>query len=301
VAEREWETVIALREAWIKWSAADEQIAVTRSYLDDLSGLISIVERMLEAGEMNRLNVRLFQIERLSTEQELALLDGARARLAIEIRQLMGLAPAADVALVPRLHKADAHDASQAIDALVIERNPSLQTLLASYESSERALELEIRKQYPDIVIGPAHEYDSGTHRLGLGVSLPLPIFNANRLAIAQARAERERAMAALHAALEDVLSALAAADVDLEAAARRRRIVEEQIVPMVDAQFSDAREVARLGEVDTWLLLETLRTRFEVKQQLIELLQEESAVVIGRARLIGPAPIAIDELEIEP
>jgi len=294
VVEMEWDTVIALRKAWVTWSAANEQVDVTNNYLEELSSLISIVDGMLSVGELNRLESRLFHIERLTGEQELASLEGMREQAAIEIRRLMGFAPHANVALQPAIRVSDEVQGSLAVEAVIMERNTTLRKLHAEYESAERALELEIRKQYPDINLGAGHEYDDGNNRVGVGVSFPIPIFNGNRLAIAQARAKREKALAELETALESVLTELADANVQHDTAAARRTLVEKQIVPLVDAQFSDAREVARLGEVDTWLLLETLRKRFEVKMQLITFVQDESDAVILRDHVIGPKSVVM-------
>ena len=301
VAEKEWRTIVALREAWVKWSAAEEQLALAREYAEEVAALVEIVDEMLEAGEFSRLEARLFQIERLTSAQEIAKLEGASAAAVIELRRLLGLAPEAPLQLERQMGFPVGTPESESTAAMVMSRNPSLMALLADYESREKALELEIRKQYPDITLGPAHEYEDDQHRLGFGVSMPLPIFNANRLGIARALAERERARAELESELESLLSELAAAEARLGAATAQRTLVEEQVVPLVDAQFADAREVARLGEVDTWLLLETLRKRYETKRELIGLVREESVAVIVREMVIGPAIVPAADAEVAP
>ncbi len=74
---------------------------------------------------------------------------------------------------------------------------------MAEYEVAERTFELEIRKQYPDLQIGPGYGLEDGQDQVLMGLSLPLPVLNANRQAIARAEANRSVARASVEAALE--------------------------------------------------------------------------------------------------
>jgi outer membrane protein TolC len=77
---------------------------------------------------------------------------------------------------------------------------------LAEYDAAQAALQLEIAKQYPDIHLGPGYTYDTGTNRIGFGLSgITLPIFDRNEGGIAQAEAKRKEA-AARTAALQDAI-----------------------------------------------------------------------------------------------
>jgi outer membrane protein, heavy metal efflux system len=69
---------------------------------------------------------------------------------------------------------------------------PDILAALQEYEASQSALKLEIAKQYPDIRLGPAYEWDQGDNKWSLGFSIELPVFNRNRGPIEEAGARRK-------------------------------------------------------------------------------------------------------------
>ena len=69
--------------------------------------------------------------------------------------------------------------------------NTRLLGALAEYEAAQKDLELAIRKQYPDLRIGPGYEYDQGDDKWSLGVSLELPVLTRHSGGIAAAEGAR--------------------------------------------------------------------------------------------------------------
>ena len=63
---------------------------------------------------------------------------------------------------------------------------------MAAHDTSEAELQREIRKQYPELEIGPGFEHDGGDSKVGLGIGLSLPLWNRNKEGIAQASATRD-------------------------------------------------------------------------------------------------------------
>ena len=57
----------------------------------------------------------------------------------------------------------------------------------------------------------------------------------------------------------------------------------------MLDEQSSEVERLVELGEVDTFLLLETVSRRFEAKSRLLDLRGDEIGAAIEIARLLGP------------
>jgi len=62
-------------------------------------------------------------------------------------------------------------------------------------------------------------------------------------------------------------------------------------IVPLVDAQYVDARQVARLGEVNTLVLLESLTRLQAAKVGLVEAARDEAIAAIDLDEIFGPVP----------
>lgn len=295
VAEQEWRTRFQVRRAWIEWSAADRKRMTAEEFLERLERIITITDRMEEVGELARIEARLFRIDHAKRRNEARAIAGLVQERAIELSRLMGLAPNSAWQPVPQLVIKD--DADETIDpaSRLRERHPRILRLLAEYETAERQLALEVRKQYPDLVIGPGHGYEDGSNRVLLGLSMPLPIFNRNRLSIAEATAQREESLAALETEYEALLSDLTFAGIEHEAAADQLNRMHETIIPLVDAQYADARRIAEVGEVDTLLLLDTLRRQYEAKLELIDLEAQRSLARVRIAELLGPVDEAPD------
>jgi len=288
LAAEEWATRVALRSAWLEWSAQVVRAELGRELLGRLEGVVSVAERLETAGELSRTEARLFRIERSMRRSEQRAAEAAERELGLALRALMGLAPGAPVELVP----APLAFEPAAAGGEIGERNPTLAALRAEYAAAEEGLRLAIREQYPDITIGPGFGVDEGDERVLLGVSLPVPLWNRNRRAIAEAGAERELARAAFETEYERVAAAVAAAEARREAAREQREALEAEIVPMVEEQDAENVRIAELGEVDTLLLLESLTRLYETKTALIDGRLAEALAGVRLEELTGPSAL---------
>jgi outer membrane protein TolC len=299
VAEEEWSTVVALRSIWAEWSAARLRADLIRDLLQRVETIVSIVDRLEAAQSLSRLEGRLFRMERASRRSELLLLDSRAEQLEFQLKSLMGLVPEAAVTLLPQVAGESPRDNKDAFAA--IERwNPVLATHRAAYEAAEQSLHLEVRKQYPDLQIGPAYEWDEGQNKIGLGAGLPLPLLNANRQGIAIARAERDAARVQYQSSLEQLVSMYRQARSQYEASAASRHSIEMDLLPLAEAQIADERQLAELGEINVLLTLESVVRAYETKVQLINARLAEAQAVFRLQELLGPEPIAL-EMETQP
>jgi outer membrane protein TolC len=299
VAQEEWRVRMAVRRAWTEWSALELELQTTREFVDRIEALRGVVDALERAGELPRINARLFRIEHATRVAEVTMLQARLREAALTLRQLMGLAPTASVVLARDGLGSPAYEgpAPAAPDGSDLgARSPLMLVALAEHEARERELALEIRKQIPDLQLGPGYGQLDGADEFMLGIGLPIPILNANRLAIAQAKARRELARAEAEIALERLMASAQAAQVRLEAAASVRAQYEQEVIPMVDAQYADARRVAELGEVDTFVLLETLVRQQRAKIELIQARRHETLARIDIEEVIGPVPVAAKE-----
>lgn len=294
VAQKEWSVRMSIRRAWNNWLSLEAQQAATREFLSRVDELLTVVNMMEQAGEMARTEARLFRIERANRSSEFAVLESRAREADLNLRQLMGMSPDAPLRFQPMGFVLSDLDDLSHIDPEAVERqSPTMLVAAAEHEAAERALELEVRRQYPDLQIGPGYGREDGQDQVLFGLSIPVPILNANRQAIAKARAQRDVARASAEATQEQTISAMRAAEVRLGAAVRRRLSLESEIVPLVDEQYADARAVARLGEVSTLVLLESLSRQQEAKVDLVEAARDEAMATIDLEELIGPpAPV---------
>jgi len=289
LVQAEWETRVELRRRWIAWASAERRCEVMSSYLSRLGEVVDVANKSEDAGEMPRIEARLFRLERATRSMTLSALEAQRDAALIAVKESMGLAPTSDVPLMIESSVQSRRDAAfvrTAIDAGEVQR---LAVARAAYETAERALELQVRKQFPDIVIGPGYGREEGQDQVLLGISMPLPIFNRNQQAIAEAEAQRDAARGIFEQAYECLVYELTMAESHHAAAVKQRETLEQTIVPMVDEQYSDARKVASLGEVNTLVLLESITRQVEAKLALIDAVGNEALAAIEVDALAGP------------
>jgi cobalt-zinc-cadmium efflux system outer membrane protein len=287
VAEREWGVRVEVRREWLRWSAARLGAERTQQLLTSIDSLVASTSRLADAGEMPRTEAALFGIEQASQRLAMARFRGEAARSEQRLRSLLGLSPEAPLEFIPSV-VLDDEPKDLAADALA-DRNPTLARLRDEYEIAEAMLWREVRKQYPDLTIGPLYESDQGQSRLGFLGSIPLPILNANKRGIAEARAEREFARAAFETEYERLVGLLAVARAELATLREQRKIIESEMVPLVDRQLGDARRLLELGEGGGLVLLESLTRASETQIGLIDARLGESIAVADLAELVGP------------
>lgn len=285
IAEAEWEITNDVQQAWISWSAQRTKLEQAKKVVEALTEIVKSTNQLVEQGEMPKTEAGLFSLELTNRRVEWDGLVGAVASEQQEIRALLGISPTAPMRLIPNMSVPSVRPSEERL----ANNNPTLNRLRSEYEVSERTLLREIRKQYPDLQIGPQGEKDEGQSRIGFIGGIPLPILNANRGGIATARAEREVAQAAYETEYERKVGQLATLRARLQALRSQRVTIEKELIPMVDRQVADAGKLVQLGEGGSLVLLESLTREYEAKLKIIHVLLQGSQVETDIQRLLGP------------
>ena len=288
VVDQEWALRAEVRRAWGAWLTARRAVHLHREALQRVSTLDEIAGRLVEAGEVTRIEGRMFHVEHSGRRVELARAVLHERNTRRKVLGLMGLPPDAAVELVgssPELGGA----LPELPEDVLISRNTALAVHRAEYHAAEQALRVEVREQYPDITIGGGYGSEDRDDRLLLGFSLPVPILNANRGGIAAARAQREVARAAAEGAFEALAHELAWALAELESAAAVREAYEREVVPLLGEQRDEIDRLSGLGALDTLIVLEAVSREVEAKQRLLELFQSEVEARVRVIELLGP------------
>ncbi len=282
VVASEWQVLQDLRQHWLAAAATAEDLALTQRFIASLEQLKTRADNLAAAGALSRLDARLIELELVSRRIEAFGLETDLAELRLQLRQDLGLMPTAPLQLQLELASMDAPAQP---DQVLRQRNPALRVARAQYDVSEQSLRLEIRKQYPDLVIGGGFESDQGQSRIALGLGLPIPIINLNREGIARARAARVEARTAWEGAVENAFHTLARAELRQARAALQAQQVRQQLVPLADAQAAEATRMAELGEFDAIRQLDVLTRQHEAR---LALLKAETDQRLAAASLLG-------------
>ncbi len=288
VVEDEWKVLRDLRISWLSWSANKLRLEEAERIVGSLDSVVDTTSKLTEAGELPRTESALFKIEQESRKADVAQLRGQVAEDEQDIRSLLGISPTAPIKLISALSSAISSQRGK-----LEETNATLVRLQSDYEVAELTLMREIRKQYPDLQLGPQFEEDQGLSKIGVIGAIPIPMLNSNKGGIAAARAERELARAAFETELERTEGRLAAMRARLDGTRSRRKSLDSNVVPLVDRQVEDARSLLELGESGSLVLLESLVRAHEAKLDLIEVRLEESTTETEIRHLLGPDRLA--------
>ncbi len=180
---------------WIDYAVAAEKLRITEAYLAKLVEEKARLEKLFELGEISagEMQKESDRLNAASTEKRD--LDLALAELRADIVRELGLAPHIAHAIQFSAHL------PETIPSPVVSPTPEqlaelpkIRAALALYAANETALKTEIRRQYPELSLGPSYEIDgndSFEDSLTLGIGFTLPAWNRNRVGIANARGER--------------------------------------------------------------------------------------------------------------
>lgn len=263
IAVQEQQVLGELRRQWLTWSAKMERATILRDTVGRLDRLGKSADALAGAGELTPLDARAIRIERVLRAAELLDVESEVLQASARLRALLGLRHDAPLALVPSVSLVAPED-------LAIDAHPALLQAQADLFATERAFELEVRKQIPDLRIGLGYGVDEGESRVLFNGMIPVPVLNANRLAIAESRATRDAAKIATERAAESLEHELAQARLALEAAERRVQFLQEQLAPITDQQATDAERIGTAGEFNTLLMLDAVGKQADARLLIV-------------------------------
>ena len=151
------------------------------------------VGKLHEAGEVSA--SELAGVQRQKHIRHHALMETEReiAETEIAFLRILGLRPGTKIVLTLPLRDRPSMP-SGADDPLDLVRHPKVEAALARLGGTEKSLEAEIRRQYPDLKLGPAYANEEGLDRFGLIAGISIPLWNRNRKGIAEAEGARDEA-----------------------------------------------------------------------------------------------------------
>ena len=151
------------------------------------------VGKLHEAGEVSA--SELAGVQRQKHIRHHALMETEReiAETEIAFLRILGLRPGTKIVLTLPLRVRPSMP-SDADDPLELVRHPKVEAALARLGGTEKSLEAEIRRQYPDLKLGPAYANEEGLDRFGLIAGISIPLWNRNRKGIAEAEGTRDEA-----------------------------------------------------------------------------------------------------------
>lgn len=289
IANAEWNVRAQVRSAYVRWAALEQRKGLLLGALAQMGSVSSIAGDLQQAGALSLTQSRLIDIEQLGREAELMGLELEADLGRIALLGLIGLS--AETSLTAAFSGPSPYALPGAIDAdTILANNTEVAVARARHRQSEEALRLEIRRQHPDLTVGLGPGGEGGDTRVLFGFSLPIPLLNRNAQAIAEARAARDSARVAAEVTLERIERDAHRSQVTLASLEKQRGQLERKLRPLLEEQTQNISQLAALGEIDAFLILESVRRHYDAAARLMDLEARDSLARIELLRLLGPA-----------
>ncbi len=281
-----WELRSRVRKAFTLLYVARQTDSLLATEAEIQTESVKILESQRQVGEVSPMEVTQARVALANLRTRAAAAVTAAVRARAELADAVGVPPAAldEVTLsFEALADVDIRLPEAEARRLAMIHRSDILASLAEYEASQRALQLEVRKQYPDINLGPGYQLDQTDSKWTLGLGLTLPLLDQNRGPIAEARARREEAGAAFLALQSRVLG-----EVEGAVAAARAALTQveasDTLLAALDRQETVARAAFAAGEVS--------------RLEYLGLQAESVATALGRLEAVAAAQEAVGALE---
>lgn len=236
------------RIAAVKLAALRARVKILEDYERDMRvrTALSQAEKLFAAGEVTAGDLASARRRRHARVHRLRTIQGEACAQEAELLKALGFLPGVCIDLpLNDLHAVHGKINAQT-DPLALVHHPKVQEACAKLAGGEAALEAEIRRQYPELSVGPAYEREEGIDRLGLVAGLTLPLWNRNRKGIAEAEGVRDEARAAAISAWRDLVRDAAAARAQLE------NLLKHPPPPASEReQYEKLADAGELGPID--------------------------------------------------
>lgn len=151
------------------------------------------VKRLHEAGEVSASELAGLRRKMHTLRHEIMENTKETTAAEIDFLRLLGLRPGCRIEL-KIAEENNVAKPSKDDDPLELVKHPKVIAALVRLGGTEHALKAEIRRQYPDLKLGPAYVNEEGLDRFGIVAGLSIPLWNRNRKGIAEAEAARDAA-----------------------------------------------------------------------------------------------------------
>lgn len=163
-----------------------------------------VSRRLADSGEMTKTELLQQGVAEKELDQTIFELRKERLETESKLRRLTAIPPGCallwdDEDVMPEV-------TTDELDYLDFVRAPEVRAALARYEGKETELKKEIRRQYPELSVGPAYTREDGFDKVGFTVGLSLPLWNRNRQGIAEAKGSRDESRHAAIVVWRDVV-----------------------------------------------------------------------------------------------
>lgn len=206
-----WQVRSAVRAAFLAYYQTSQSLLILKKQAQAQNRLVQLFQAQFHQGEASQLQLTQAEISLHDTRLAVRNMEKQKAEALAQLATSLGM-PAVSFTHLKWAFKTFStlpHPTINDLKKRSLLYRPDLLALLAEYEASQAALQLQVAKQYPDVNLGPGYQWMQGANVYLFGPSLILPLLNQNQGPIAEAKAKREEAAAKVLALQAQVLGTL--------------------------------------------------------------------------------------------
>jgi cobalt-zinc-cadmium efflux system outer membrane protein len=199
------------------WESARRRLTLLDRLAAAQDKLLLAERKRVQAGEDSPSESVTVEQGRIETEQQQAQARAAADAAQVAAAKALGFPPDTldivrfvwpDWGVPPSISENESHAGRER--ALL--SRADLQAAIGEYSIAEAQFKLAVKRQYPQLTVGPGFYWDHGINKFPLDVGLAVPL-NGNKGEIAEARAAREVAGKRMLAVQADIYGEIAAAE----------------------------------------------------------------------------------------
>jgi len=269
-----WQIRSKLRSSLLETYAAEQREGLLQQQIEIQERISKALEQQMQAGAIAGSELLPIRIGLIKSHLDVAEAQRAHAEAWARVAEAVGVSMHAldQITLsFDSLERVGTVDETTGGDLqrAALQGRPDILGALAEYEAAQSALQLEIAKQYPDVRLQPAYQYDQGDNKWSLGIVVDLPLFHQNQGPIAEAKARREEAAAKFEALQAKVLA-------EIETASQVLRVTQQTTATLrslTEAQSQRRESVAAQFKAGATDQLELLNAQSEyLAAELVQL-----------------------------
>lgn len=294
-----WQVRAGVRSALLKLWGSESRLVLVQRRQSLQERLVGLLERGFSAGQISALDMAREQTNlnqmKITTAEMVRQVAEARAELATAIGVPLEALRSINLTFSAFAETRKIPDSTRSLRDYALRNRSDIKGMLATYEASQSALQLEVARQFPNVILGPGYTFDQGDNLYTLAVGAELPIFNQNQGPIAEALARRHESAARFLALQAQILGGIdrsfaiyrtttkVLAQADALVVDQRRR--QQEVKRAFDAGEVDSTSLA-LADMEL-LTMEVSRLDVVIQlRQAVELLEDAL-----QRRFFDPSP----------
>ena len=257
LAETSWQLRSSVHSAFVSHLLAAARLELVEREAQVRSEIVEIFERRVTVGEVARPELDVYRVDLITANAALRRARGDVTQTRASLASAVGVPSDVLSAVAWTAPGFETPAQPEALAVNTVQRagllhRADLRRSLSGFAAADASLRLELARQYPDLVLAPAYNFEEGFARYVLNATLePLALFHRNQGPIAVALAQREEAAARFEALQARAIGDIETALIRYRAAFEQWQEAGDQLTTVQREREEAARRALAVGQGD--------------------------------------------------